>query len=86
MEPLFMLYKTVLQNSELTLWMSCYVMRQAQEFRKQILPCSVKVAENCASATEFLSMFPKHFTQSNWNSSGVKLFMKVVIYWHQETF
>lgn len=53
--------------------MSCYVMRQAQEFRKQILPCSVKVTENCASATEFLSMFPKHFTQSNWNSSGSQI-------------
>lgn len=65
MEPLFMLYKTVLQNSALTLW--------AQEVRKQISPCSVKVTENCASAIEILSMLSKHFTQCNWNSSGSQI-------------
>lgn len=67
-ESAFILYMTVLHNSALTLWMWCHVVRQVEDFRRQTLPYSVKIAVNCTCSREILSMFAKHFTQSNWNS------------------
>lgn len=86
MEPGFLLFMTVLHNSALALWRFCHVVREAEDFRKQILPYSVKITVNLPLLEKFYPHLLSILHSLTEIAPGVKLFVNTFFHCHQEKF